>query len=51
MKFKIDLIERDSGEWSVLFDDHYAPIAYTLPDFQKATEFAIELSKHLGIPQ
>ena len=51
MKYKIDLIEMDSGEWSVLFKDDHAPIVYTLPDFQKATEFAIELSKHLGIPQ
>jgi len=51
MKYKIDLVESDSGEWSVLFNDDHAPIVYTLPDFQKATEFAIELSKHLGIPQ
>jgi hypothetical protein len=50
MKYKIDLIE-ENGLWIVLFNDDHAPISYSLPDFQKATEFAIELSKHLGIPQ
>ena len=40
--------ERDI--WSVIYQDDHTKIEYCFPNFDRATQFALEISKQLGLP-
>jgi hypothetical protein len=47
---KIQFVQHDSDDWSVIYRDHHANIEYRFPDFEKATQFVLEMSKQFGLP-
>ena len=40
----------DRDIWSVIYQDHNANIEYCFPNFEKATQFVLEMSKQFGLP-
>ena len=36
--------------WSIIYKDHHANLEYSFPTFERATQFALEMSKQFGLP-
>ena len=49
-RMKIQFVQHDSDDWSVIYQDHHANIEYRFPAFERATQFVLEMSKQFGLP-